>query len=186
MRPEEIARLLPEVYQAAAHPGSVLDAALGVMSVLHGSLEQAIAEPDAYADPRRAPPALTPVLASWLGLQRYLDRRTDRLDGGRGRTAPDPGDLRELTAIAADLARRRGTAEALRRFLEAATGATGFSVSDDTGQPFHIRVTVPPAAQGRRDLVERIVQGEKPAFSTAEIVDAQSPTEATPDQQDRG
>jgi phage tail-like protein len=182
MRPDEIARLLPEVYQSAALPGTPLDAALGVMSALHGSLEQAIAQPDAYVDPRRAPDTLAPVLAGWLGLGRYLDRRTDLTAGGRRRTAPDPGDLRELTAIAADLGRRRGTAGALRRFLETATGVAGFTVSDDTGQPFHIRVTVPLAAQGRRDLVERIVQGEKPAFSTAEIINA----DATSEQQDRG
>lgn len=182
MRSDEIARLLPEIYQYAAQPGTPLDAALGIMSVLHGSLEEAIAEPETYVDPRSAPQTLVPVLASWLGLGGYLDRRTERQRGGHGRTAPDPGDLRELTHIAADLGRRRGTASALRTFLETATGVTGFTVDDNTGEPFHIRVTVPPAAQGRLDLVERIVRGEKPAFSTAEIITADTPT----DVQDRG
>jgi phage tail-like protein len=170
MRPDEIARLLPEIYQRAAEPGSVLNAVLAVMATLHGSVEAAVEEPERYVDPRRAPERLVPELASWVGLARYLDRTAERSGGGRTRVGPDPAALRELAALAAGLGRRRGTADALRGFLVAATGVPGFDVTDETGTPFHLRVTVPPEAQVQRALVERIVAGEKPAFSTAEIV----------------
>jgi phage tail-like protein len=176
MRDTDIARLLPEIYQAAATPGSVLDGALAVMAALHRSIEDAIAEPAIYTDPRRAPDALLPILARWVSLGKYLDRRAESEGGRQARVEPEAGDLRELTAAAADLGRRRGTADALTRFLELATGLSGFSVSDqvadETGRirPFHMRVRVPAAARSRMDLIERVLRTEKPAFTTCDIV----------------
>ena len=167
MRPPEIALLLPEVYRADLGEGGVLDALLDVMSALHGSLEDAIADPARLVDPRRAPERLVGTLAEWTGLSRYLDDSSET-DSDR----PYPGDLRELTAVAAQLGRRRGSRTTLVAFLEAATGITGFSVDEVPEQPFHFKVTVPDAAAGRRDLVLKIIAAEKPAFATFELVEA--------------
>jgi len=167
MRPADIALLLPEVYRTGLGENTALDALLAVMSALHGSLEEAIADPSRLVDPRRAPERLVGTLAEWTGLSRYLDAspgtETDR---------PYPGDLRELTAVAAQLGRRRGSRATLVAFLEAATGITGFSVDEVPDQPFHFKVTVPEAAANRRDLVLKIITAEKPAFATFELVEA--------------
>lgn len=164
MKARDIALMLPEIWQRGLTEGSVTQALTEVMAALHGSVEAAIADPSALADPRRAPNRLVPVLAVWVGLGRYL-READQEDAG----APYPGDLRELTAIAAHLGRNRGNAGTLIRFLEAATGVSGFRIDEDPVQPFHFRLGIPQAAVARRDLIERIVIAEKPAFTSFEI-----------------
>lgn len=166
MRPSEIALLLPEIYRAQSGSGTVLDAALEVMSALHGSLEEAIADPARLIDPRRAPDRMIDALAGWVGLSRYLDQPGD---GGIS-DSPHPGDLRELAVLGAELGRRRGSAATLTRFLETATGIAGFRIDEDAQRPFHFSVTLPPGAQNRRDLILRIIAGEKPAFTTFDLI----------------
>ncbi len=163
MQPAEIALLLPEIYRRDLTDGTVLDGLLHVMSALHGSLEQAIADPSVLVDPRRAPDRLVPVLAAWVGLGCYL-----RTDPGQDR--PTPADLRELVAVAAALGRRGGSAATLRRLLETATGIDGFAIEESQDRPFHFRVLMPPAAQSRLDLVLHVIATEKPAFTTFELV----------------
>lgn len=162
MQPAEIALLLPEIYRRGLADGTVLDGLLHVMAALHGSLEAAIADPALLVDPRRAPDRLVPVLAAWVGLGRYL-----QADPGEDRPGTD--DLRELVAAAAALNRRSGSAATLRQFLETATGTPGFGIEECAGRPFHFRVSIPPAALPRLDLVLRIIAFEKPAFTTFEL-----------------
>lgn len=166
MQPADIALLLPEIYRRDLTEGSVLDGLLQVMSALHGSLEEAIADPALLVDPRRAPDRLVPVLAAWVGLGPLLqaDPSEDR---------PGPAELRELVSLAAALGRRRGSAASLRQFLETATGVAGFAIEESDRRPFHFRVAVPPAAEARLTLVLRIIALEKPAFTTFELARAE-------------
>lgn len=163
MKSDDIALMLPRIWQRHMTEGSVTQALVGVMAALHGSVEAAIDDPSALTDPRRAPDRLMPVLAGWVGLGRYLRPMAEG-----GANAPHPGDLRELTAIAAALGRNRGTADSLIRFLTAATGIAGFAVDEDPGTPFHFRLGIPAAAAARTALILRIVAAEKPAFTTFE------------------
>jgi phage tail-like protein len=171
MRAEEIAHLLPAVYQDAVPGSPVLRAILGAMEALHAPDEAAIAGFSAYLDPRRAPDPFVRMLAHWLALGPYLEdeRLVDR------RVTISPAPLRDLVAIAARAARLRGTAETIIEVLTAATGVSGFTIeenpSDTAGrpQPFHIRVTVPPAASNQIELVNRLVAGERPAWVTYEL-----------------
>ncbi|WP_026608000.1 phage tail protein [Methylocapsa acidiphila] len=171
MRAAEIARLLPEIYQDALDASPALCTILDIMERLHAPDERVVANIDAYFDPRRAPDAFVEMMARWLALGPYLER--DPL--GQRRAAVGPAALRDLVAVAAELARYRGTADAMIAFLERATGVTGFTIEenppDSAGrpQPFHIRVGVPPAAAAKRDLVSRIVAGERPAWVTFEL-----------------
>ncbi|MET0772497.1 MAG: phage tail protein [Candidatus Limnocylindrales bacterium] len=177
MRSAEIEQLLPAVYQLALHPvegwglepdrrlGAVLDA----MEALHDPIEQALHGLDAWIDPRRAPDAFVPWLASWVDL--------DRFAGGEvGPSAAETARLRELVAGASDLARWRGTTRGLVRFLEIATGLEGFDVDEDPldadgrPRPFHVVVRGPAQAVELRPLIERIVESEKPAHVTCDLV----------------
>lgn len=177
MRRAEIEQLLPSVYQMALHPvdGWVIEpdqrlgALLDAMEALHDPIERILDRLEAWLDPRRAPDPFVPYLAGWVDL--------DRLAGGEATMAAAGTDrLRELVAAASDLARWRGTSRGLLRFLGIATGLPGFSVDerpagpDGRPRPFHVVVHGPAEAARMRPLIERIVESEKPAYVTCDIV----------------
>jgi hypothetical protein len=177
MQRERIARLLPEIMrpetpEAFAGP---LGALLGVMEALHEPVEALLGQLDRYVDPLVAEPPFVLMLATWLDLDRYLHLDGARRSSGAGNYPAGLDQLRLLTLEAADLSRRRGTAEALVRTLELATGRKGFAVRaaamDDQGRsrPFHIEVHAPPLSGAMRELVVRIVEDERPAHATYDL-----------------
>jgi hypothetical protein len=142
-----IARLLPETYQSAIAPKKPLAATLEVMEILQAPAEDALATLDAHIDPMRA----------------------------LARTTAGLGRLRLLCLEAAELARWRGTRRTLERILTVATGVSGYAVEENPPGPkgvarsFHLRIVAPAAARPLADLVRRIVDEERPAYTTYEI-----------------
>lgn len=176
MKEAEIAQLLPEIFQRTLRPQSVLRAVLASMEELHAPAEGILAEIDAIPDPNRTPDAFVAFLARWVDLERIFTDKTTRapneieipISTGLGR-------LRQLIQTAAALSRWRGTRYGLRSFLETATGVTGFEIEEevvDEGKvkPFHIRVRAPRAVEGHRPLIEKIIEVERPAYVTWELV----------------
>ena len=167
MRRTAIERLLPAAYQRAAGPGSVLGALLDVMEALHAPDEAVLADVDALFGPYRTPDGFVAYLTRWVAMDHVV--AASRAD------APPPlprGRLRDLVAHGALLARWRGTPYGMRTALELATGVTGFVLDEPADRPFHLVVRVPPAAADRLALVGRIVEAEKPAAVTVEVVAA--------------
>jgi phage tail-like protein len=173
VKPADAALLLPGVFQRAIVPGSPLAALLAIMEALHAPDEAAL---DNLADtfhPLRAPDRFVAFLARWVDLDEYLvaDAAT-----GVATLPSGHGNLRLLVGAATELSKARGTARGLIRFLEVATGVTGFSIDeqplaeDGRPRPFHFRVSAPAEAAPLQSLVERIVASEKPAYCTAEVV----------------
>lgn len=172
MKRNEIERLLPGVFQRTAQPGTPLDALLHAMEALHAPDQEALAHLESYFSAYEAPDEFVPMLARWVDLDRLLaetpDHPADAFAGGLGR-------LRELVAAAAYLSKWRGTARGLLRFLQTATGLSGWEIdetvpgADGQPRPFHIRVVAPTGAARYRALVERIVEMEKPAYVTYEL-----------------
>jgi phage tail-like protein len=169
-----IAQLLPGAFQralprggtAGSAPSSPLAAYLAVMDRLHEGPETQLAAIDAICDPHRTPDSFVPFLARWLDLDRLFT--PERAGSPRGAEAPlssGLGHLRQLTAVTAQLSKRRGTRGGLTALLEVATGVRGFEVTD-ADRPFHIRVVAPLAASVHRALVERIIEVERPAYCT--------------------
>jgi phage tail-like protein len=120
-----------------------------------------------YFDPNIAPSDVLPWLGSWLGL--VLDERW-----------PD-ARRRELIRSAAHLYRWRGTRRGLEEFIRVYTGIvpeiteptlSEISASRDLAFRFTVRLTVPAGAELDRDLLEQIIDLEKPAFAagTLEII----------------
>jgi len=179
MNKSRIQELLPKVFQRAVRPGSPLQALLEVMEQLTDPPEEKLAELDRYVDPYRAPEDFVVFLARWMDLQRFFSSSTRRrLEAGE-QVDPLPsgsGRLREILSQAARMLAERGTRDGLIGLLETATGVRGFNVdespTDETGKTiaFHIRVHVPPEANAYLDFVRRIVEAEKPAYLTYELV----------------
>jgi phage tail-like protein len=172
----EIEQLLPEILRRTSGAGTVLHAILGVMEGLHVHTESRLAHIDQLFNPYDTDPQFVPYLATWLDLERFFDAS----DGG-ATTRDEPitsgsGRLRELIARAAYLSKWRGTGHGLRAFLETATGATGFEIEERPAvehawrEAFHIRVRVPAWLVIHQALIARIVESEKPAYVTVEIL----------------
>jgi hypothetical protein len=165
-----IPRFLPENYRsAAARPGSPMTGLLAAMEALHGPAERILDSLPIYVSPWGAPDEFVLLQASWLGLDRYFDWSGDRPGAGVPRFRAGPGRLRHFVAEAAALNRERGTPATLLRILELATGLAGFAIEEGS-RPFHLIVRAPAGAVALSDLIERIVEGERPTHTTFEIL----------------
>ena len=171
MNPEEILRLLPDVYQRGSMPGAPLAAVLQVMGAMLTPVEAAFEKFITVLNPELAPDEFIPFLARWVGLSSHLE-------SGETRTTVPPVDsdrLRSLVSIASHLARWRGTRRGLLLFLETATGLSGFKIEEQTRgedgnlRPFYVHLTCPPGAKEQLALIRTIVTREKPAHVTCEI-----------------
>jgi phage tail-like protein len=172
MRPPDVESLLPAVFQRTALPGSPLTALVEVMSALQEPAEQALRTFPDHLSAYRTPDAFVPYLASWVDLDRLL---TDQPYDDSETRAPYPagvGRLRELVVQAARHSAWRGTHAGLVHLLVTATGVGGFAVEEPA--PFRIRVRVPAAARAYEPLVRRVVESEKPAAVSAEVVDEEA------------
>jgi phage tail-like protein len=175
MKRNEIEQLLPEVFRRTARPGSPLFALLEVMEALHAPPEAVLDQLDGYFDPYRAPERFVPFLARWVDLAYLLvDEEPEAatapsFPGGLGR-------LRELVTSAARLSKLRGTVRGLVLFLEMATGISGFRIEEQVPgengvpRPFHMRVRAPATSEPLRRLITQIIEMEKPAYLTYELV----------------
>ena len=177
MKRAEIDQLLPGIFQRTAKPESPLSAILDLIETLHEPSEYVLNRLDEFFNPRRALDKFVPLLARWLDLGFLLEapagdklrvRSKETISTGLGR-------LRELVASAAVLSKRTGTAVGLRLFLHVATGEDGFEIRenvDSSGRPrpFHLTVVAPASLKSQRDLIERIIASEKPAYVTSELV----------------
>jgi phage tail-like protein len=161
MKSRQIAHLLPVVFRRALEFSPPLAALLGVMQAMHAPSEEALRKFRDVIHPYAAPDRFVPYLASWVGLEPVLDER-----GGISSGTPR---LRELVAASSMLAKWRGTARGLVLFLEIATGIRGFAI--DEPRPFHFVLTLPAGTAPHRELIERIVSMEKPAYVTAAFVE---------------
>lgn len=156
MQRTAIERLLPGAYQRAATEGSLLAALLDAMTVLHAPAEELLDGADRLFAPYLTPDQLVPYLLGWVALDHLPPLPVDR--------------QRDLLTEGATLARVRGTPDGLLRVLEIATGLTGFVLEEPPDRPFHVLVHVPAAGAEVVGLVSRIVELEKPAAVTVQIV----------------
>jgi phage tail-like protein len=170
----EIASLLPEVFQRTVLDGSPLLGLLQAMAALLTPIEDQLDRLDETFDPLRTREEFLPVLAYWVDMHRLLDdsrglaERAHQFPAGAGR-------LRLLVAAAAGLAKVRGTKAGLLRFIETASGFTGFAIEDDVRgeegrpRPFQFRVVAPASARPLEPFIRRLIEREKPAYSTCEL-----------------
>lgn len=173
MDSQHIARLLPGVFQRTLpstlpEAQSPLAALLTVMAALHEPPEAALSALERYFDAYTAPDAWVYYLASWLDLDPLYVESSLRTDYAY---APGVGRLRVLLLAALHLANRRGTYRGLRQFLQVALGFEEFDVREANHLPFHIQVYYPRAAAVYLPLMHRIVQMEKPAYVTYELIE---------------
>ncbi|WP_457666906.1 phage tail protein [Thiolapillus sp.] len=175
MRQSEIAKLLPSVFQQTCNEGQPLAGLLSVMERMHEPSETVLDGIESYFDAYRTPAAFLPYLARWLDLDRIFPEDC-RQGGAACSTGIAEGNLRELVAAATELSQWRGTSDGLLRFLEIGTGMSGFEIQelvrapDGSTKPFHIRVVAPGNSRPFRPLIERVIDQEKPAHVTYELI----------------
>jgi phage tail-like protein len=165
MKHSEIAYLLPGIFQRTLGPESPMDAMLCAMETLHAPVEEILDHLDSICSPHRTPEAFVPFLARWVDLERIFAPREEAdnvMSTGLGR-------LRELVRSAAYLSKWRGTKQGLQRFLETATGVSGFLIEEPEAQSFHLRIIAPKEVEVHRALIERIVNVERPVYATWEV-----------------
>jgi phage tail-like protein len=176
MKQNEIKNLLPGIFQRTIHPETPLVAIIEVMECLHAPSEEILAQLEAFFDPYRTPDRFVPYLARWVDMARFLAKDAENASSTAPPSFPSGlGRLRELIVAAAYLSKWRGTLRGMALFLETATGARGFEIyervpgKDGQTKPFHILVRAPAETEPYRDLVEQIIQMEKPAYVTHEV-----------------
>lgn len=177
MNRDEIAQLLPAIYQRTLHQGGPLPALLEVMENLQAPSEAVLARLDTTFDPRRTGDEFVPYLAYWADLTRLFDDDLTLKNraGAAGLTISSGlGRLRELIAKASFLSQWRGTKKGLLLFLQTATGLTDFELQENIdlngiARPFHISIRAPKGSSQYKELIKRIVELEKPAYVTHEI-----------------
>jgi phage tail-like protein len=148
--------LLPPIYQ----DDPFLSRYLLIFKTILDPLERMIGQINLYFDPRIAPEQLLPWLATWVDLvlnEKWpLERR------------------RELIGYAATLYRWRGTRRGLSDYLRIYTGTRprivepGQERNGEAKLPDHtfaVYIDVPDPAQLDRELIERIIEAEKPAHA---------------------
>ena len=177
MNRNEIAQLLPEVFQRTLKEGSALSALIEVMEALQAPSEAVLSQLDAIFDPRRTSDKFVPYLAYWADLARLFDDDlTAKPRPGSGGLTIESGlgRLRELIANAAFLSQWRGTKKGLLLFLQTATGLRDFQIAENIDlegkpRPFHITVRAPKGSEQFSQLIGRIIELEKPAYVSHEI-----------------
>src|SRR4030095_16733311 len=172
MQQAEIKQLLPAVFQRTVREGNPLTALLGLMEVLHAPSEAALERLDATFNQRRTKAEFGTFLAYLLDLDRLFEDEPSgkwQVMFSRHPMTSGLGCLRELIASAAYLSQWRGTRKGLLQFLQTATGFEDFvideQVLDANGQlrPFHIKVRAPADSVVHEQLIQRIIELEKPA-----------------------
>lgn len=158
-----IQSLLPQIMQQTVTAGTPIETILSVMASFVTPLEDWMRSLDALYDAERTEPRFVLFLAQCVNIAWVRDAGISL------------NNLRRLIANSRELSLFRGTAEGLRRFLELATGVTGFEIRDHGRQgnqagsrsrPFHLDVLYPPQAGSQLSVIRRIVDHEKPAYMT--------------------
>jgi phage tail-like protein len=179
MKRTEIIQLLPEIFRQADNPGTALSAVIDTMESLHIPDETILNSLDSLFNPRLTVDRMVPFLAHWVELEwllteelkyQRIDRSSslDLLTNGLGR-------LRELLANGAYLIKWRGTSEGLRTFIQIALGIKNIQIEenpeDSNGNPipYHIKITVSIDAKSYLPVLHKIIEKEKPAYTTYEL-----------------
>lgn len=177
----EIARLLPAVLRRGRAPDRTdpLSILLSAMAALQLRPEGVLDELEAFYDPQRAPLDSLVFLAYWMDLESTIApgqpsglawrRSTDWREVVAEGIPAGTDRLRELVGEAVPLLRQRGTAQGLRRFLQAATGVQEIEVYESRELPFHIHVVYPATAWWHAETLRRLVEIQKPAYLTYDL-----------------
>ena len=149
-------RYLPAVFSANEFLGRFLLIFENVLTPIDHTIDNL----HYYFDPRMTPPDFLPWLASWLGL--VLDERWPE------------GQRRELIRSAGGLYEWRGTRRGLAEFVRLYTGHTPEIIEPGVGKKkvadgeafrFVVRIKVPDPNQVDREMLQSIIDMEKPAHA---------------------
>ncbi|NQZ56950.1 MAG: hypothetical protein HRT88_05700 [Lentisphaeraceae bacterium] len=169
MKSDKILTLLPSAFRQAVEGHRSYSALIELMEHYQQPAENVLEEMQRYFDIERAPDHFIPYLAHWLGRAWLLE-----LDGILGEGPQRYTRMRTILLSDTLLSRTRGTEPGLLLLLRLATSINGFSFEEMEDKPFHMVLVCPAAAEHRRELIQAIVEHEKPAHLTFEIKDREN------------
>jgi phage tail-like protein len=143
---------------------SLMDRFLLIFESILGPIEQLTDHMPLLLDPRTMPADLLPWVASWLDLtlnENWPEARR-----------------RDLIRSASELYRWRGTRQGLSRYLEVYAGVTP-ELDDDLKEPhtFQVTLRVPADEPVDETLVRAIIEAEKPAHTTYNLLIETQPSQ---------
>lgn len=162
--PDEPSRLLnylPDIYSETRGESNTnfLDGFLRVLETIWAPLDRQLDQMYAYFEPALTPRDFLAWLGTWVDL--VLDENWSL------------ARRRLLVARAAELYRRRGTASALRDYLETYTGIQPEILEDGEAEnPFHftVRLRLAHPESLDEDRIRRIIEEEKPAHTSYTLI----------------
>lgn len=170
MKQNNIARLLPAIFQQTIQPETPQAVLLAVMERLPAPDEAVLERLETFFNPYQTPANFVPFLASWVDMEWILLADSQEFSSLIPPLPSGIGRLRELVASATFLA------QDLLSFLEIASGLQGFTIEERVPGPdghpraFHIAVHAPSAAAQYQALLQHIIEAEKPAYVTYDLV----------------
>jgi len=179
MKRDAILRLLPSVFQRTAAEGTPLLALLAAMEQLHAPSEQILQNVSGIFNPHATPERFLPYLSRWVNLDWLFEPILEDWSRHPAQHPPFPPGvhcMRELVALGFRLNRESGTANGLLLFLRTATGLSNFTIDahppgpDGVPLAYHMLIHAPQQAAPFRAMLQRIIEFEKPAFMTFELV----------------
>lgn len=178
MNRNDIASLLPVVFQRTLESSKATAALLDVMAAMHTPIEQLLDRVDETFNPYKTQDRFVEFLATWVDLDRLWNTHSNPYVTGSAKEAKnnriEKGRLRELIAHASYLSQWRGTSQGMLLFLKIATGIDGFEIIEgaelaESQQPFHFVVRIPQMAKSKLPLIKAIIEQEKPVYTTFAI-----------------
>lgn len=175
MTPREVLAILPEIYERSHRERGPLDALLHAMADMLDPVERHMEQLPRAFDPAAARDPFVEMLAEWCGLCTAPSRLPRSLLG-----QVSSERLRRFVGAASFLARHRGTAIGLETALRLALDPVEVAVEVDPDVPHHIVVTLHGSA-AHEELAKHVVECEKPAHTTYDIVRHEPEGEGAPE-----
>ena len=179
MKKQEIQKLLPTVFQRTLPAQGPLSALLEIMESLHVPPEFVLENIDLFFNAYQAPDEFVLYLAHWLDFSSVLEQSVIEQTESNDLAYPsipafnlEMSSLRNLIWHGAELSKWQGTSRGLILFLEIATDTSGFNIiqnpidADGKPQPFHLKIQAPDSTRQYEQLIQQVIQAEKPVYTT--------------------
>ena len=166
-----ITQLLPAVIRKDAGPNQLLTHMINILSHQSKDIEHGRTTLARHFDPYGCPDHFVPLLVRMLDLDRIFSGTQAIHENELLHKSSCPlGRIRNVIARAMRCSQWRGTSKGLLLFLQTACDSHDFSIEEDTSKAFHIIIHASEKIFQHKELIQKIIDNEKPAYVTSELL----------------